>query len=56
MFRKKLHASGYVLMGNNVKLMNFEIGTVKIRMFDEIVRTLPDDMHVPRKNLILWTP
>lgn len=45
---------GNVLMGNDVLCKVIGIGTIKIRMFDGIMRTLGDVRHVPelRKNLI----
>lgn len=50
----KFHAGGSVLMGNNAKLTSIGIGTVTIRMFDGIVWTLTDVMHVSglQRNLI----
>ena len=45
---------GEVLMGNNASCRMIGIGTVKIRMFDGVVRTLCDVRHVRdlRRNLI----
>ena len=45
---------GAVLMGNNVSCKLVGIGTVRIRMFDGVVRTLGDVIHVPdlKRNLI----
>ena len=45
---------GVVLMGNNASSKVAGIGTVRIRMFDGVVRTLGDIRHVPdlKKNLI----
>ena len=50
----KPYSSDSVLMGNNVVCQTNGIGTVKIKMFDGIVRTLTDVKHVPdlKKNLI----
>ncbi|KAG8490593.1 hypothetical protein CXB51_013752 [Gossypium anomalum] len=44
-----------VLMENNVPCKIAGIGTIKIKMFDEVVRTLSDIRHVPelKRNLIL---
>ena len=46
--------SGAVMMGNNNSCRTVGIGSVRIKMFDGIVRTLKDVRHVPdlRKNLI----
>ena len=43
-----------VLMGNNASCKIADIGTVKIKMFDEVIRTLGDVRHVPnlKKSLI----
>ena len=43
-----------ILMGNNVSCRIAGIGTVRIKMFDGVVRTLGDVRHVPdmKKNLI----
>ena len=45
---------GVVLMGNNGSSKVAGIGTVRIRMFDRVVRTLGDVRHVPnlKRNLI----
>ena len=45
---------GNVLMGNNMLCKTIGIGSIKIRMHDNIVRTLPNVPHVPdlKKNLI----
>ena len=45
---------GVVLMGNNASSKVAGIGTVRIRMFDGVVRTLGDVRHVPdlKRNLI----
>ena len=45
---------GVVYMGNDVTCKTVGIGSIRIRMFDGIVRTLTDVRHVPdlRKNLI----
>ena len=41
-------------MGNNVACKTVGIGTVKIKMYDGIIRTLAEVRHVPdqKKNLI----
>ena len=41
-------------MGNNASCKVASIGTIRIRMFDRIVRTLGDVRHVPhlKRNLI----
>lgn len=46
--------SGSVLMGNDHACQVMGIGTVRIKMFDGIVRTLTDVRHIPemKKNLI----
>ena len=43
-----------VLMGNNASCKIANIGTVKIKMFDEVIKTLGDVRHVPnlKKSLI----
>ena len=48
---------GVVLMGNNVSCKVAGIGTVRIRMFDGVVRTLSDVRHVLvlERNLIYLT-
>ena len=45
---------GNVLTGNDASCKVIGIGTIKIRMFDGVVRTLGEVRHVPdlRKNLI----
>ena len=45
---------GVVLMGNNASCKVAGIGKVCIRMFDGVVRTLGDIIHVPdlKRNLI----
>jgi len=45
---------GIVLMGNNVSCRTIGVGSIKIRMFDGIVRTWMEVRHVPelKKNLI----
>ena len=45
---------GIVYMGNNVTCKTIGIGSIRIKMYDGIVRTLTDVRHVPklRKNLI----
>ena len=47
-------SKGAVLMGNNTPCKIAGIGTVRIRMFDGVVRTLGDVRHVPdlKRNLI----
>ncbi|KAG8499112.1 hypothetical protein CXB51_005523 [Gossypium anomalum] len=43
-----------VLMGNNASCKIVGVGTIKVKMFDEIVKTLSDVRHVPelKRNLI----
>lgn len=50
----EIMSKGAVLMGNNVSCKIAGIGTVKIKMFDGVVRTLVDVRHVPdlKRNLI----
>ena len=45
---------GNVLIGNNMPCKIIGIGLIKIRMHDDIVRTLSNVLHVPdlKKNLI----
>ena len=45
---------GAVLMGNNASCKVAGIGTIRIKMFDGVVRTLGDVRHVPnlKRNLI----
>jgi hypothetical protein len=45
---------GIVLMGNNVPCKTVGVGSIKIKMFDGIVRTLTEVRHVPelKNNLI----
>ena len=47
-------SGGEVLMGNNMTCKVVGIGTVRIRMYDGVVRTLSDVCHVPdlKKNLL----
>ena len=47
-------SKGVILMGNNASCKIVGVETIKIRMFDGIVRTLGDVRHVPdlKKNLI----
>ena len=47
-------SQGVVLMGNNASCKVAGIGTVKIKMFDGVVRTLSDVRHIPdlKRNLI----
>ena len=50
----KPYNGGMVQMGNNATCPVIRIGTVKIKMFDGVVRVLSNVRHVPnlRKNLI----
>ena len=50
----KPYNSGMVQMGNDATCLVIEIGIMKIKMFDGIVRVLCNVRHVPdlRKNLI----
>ena len=50
----RLVNSGYVLMGNDASCMVFGIGSIRVMMFDGVIRMLCDVRHVPyqRKNLI----
>ena len=50
----KPYNGGMVQMGNDATCLIIEIGTVKIKMFDGVVRVLSNVKHVPnlRKNLI----
>ena len=45
---------GFVLMSNDATCKVVGIGTIKIKMFDNVVRTLGEVRHVPKvkKNLI----
>jgi len=45
---------GKVLLGNNAPSKVVNIGTVRIKMFDRIMRTLTNVKHVPelKKNMI----
>ena len=45
---------GVVLMGNSMSCKDVGIGTIRIKMFDGIIRTLSHVRHVPnlKKNLI----
>ncbi|KAG8478507.1 hypothetical protein CXB51_028390 [Gossypium anomalum] len=47
-------SEGVVLMGNNTSCKITGVGTIKVKMFDGIVRTLSDVQHVPelKRNLI----
>ena len=47
-------SKGVVLMGNNSSCKVAGIGAIKIKMFDEIVKTLSDVKHVSdlKRNLI----
>ncbi|KAG8479503.1 hypothetical protein CXB51_029288 [Gossypium anomalum] len=51
----KIVFEGVVLMGNNVSCKITGVGTIKVKMFDGVVRTLSDVRHVPelKRNLIL---
>ncbi|KAG8501656.1 hypothetical protein CXB51_004770 [Gossypium anomalum] len=46
---------GVVLMRNNASYKIIGVGTIKVKMFDGVVRTLSDVRHVPelKRNLIL---
>ncbi|KAG8499392.1 hypothetical protein CXB51_005981 [Gossypium anomalum] len=48
-------SEGVVLMGNNASCKIAGIGTIKVKMFDGVVKTLSDVRHVPelKRNLIL---
>ena len=50
----KLVHKGVVLMGNNASCKVADIETVRIKMFDGVVRTLGNVIHVPdlKRNLI----
>ena len=50
----RLVNTGSVLMGNDASCKVVGIGSIKIKMFDGVVRTLCDVRHIPelRKNLI----
>ena len=45
---------GVILMGNNASCKVAGIGTIRIKIFDEVVRTVGDVKHVPdlKSNLI----
>ena len=45
---------GVVLMGNNASCKIAGVGTIKVKMFDGVVRTLSDIRHVPelKRNFI----
>ncbi|KAG8500272.1 hypothetical protein CXB51_004359 [Gossypium anomalum] len=47
-------SEGVVLMGNNTSFKITGVGTIKVKMFDGVVRTLSDVRHVPelKRNLI----
>ena len=47
-------SKGVVLMGNNASCKITGVGTIKVKMFDGVVRTLSDVRHVPelKRNLI----
>ncbi|KAG8489132.1 hypothetical protein CXB51_017197 [Gossypium anomalum] len=48
-------SEGVVLMGNNASCKIAGVGTIKVEMYDGVVRTLSDVLHVPelKRNLIL---
>ena len=48
-------SKGIVLMGNDASYKTTGVGTVRIKMWDGIVRMLVDVKHVPylKRNLIL---
>ncbi|KAG8481838.1 hypothetical protein CXB51_027155 [Gossypium anomalum] len=50
----KIVSEGVVLMGNNASCKIAGVGTIKVKMFDGVVRTLSDVRHVPelKRNLI----
>ena len=52
----QLISGGEVLMGNNMTCNVVGIGTVRIKMYDGVVRTLFDIRHVPylKKNLFVF--
>ena len=47
-------SEGIVLMGNNASCRIASFGTIRVKMFDGVVRTLSDVRHVPelKRNLI----
>ncbi|KAG8472440.1 hypothetical protein CXB51_034197 [Gossypium anomalum] len=47
-------SEGVILMGNNASCKVTGVGTIKVKMFDGVVRTLSDVRHVPelKRNLI----
>ncbi|KAG8498240.1 hypothetical protein CXB51_007432 [Gossypium anomalum] len=47
-------SKGVVLMGNNASCKIAGVGTIKVKMFDGVIRTLSDVRHVPelKRNLI----
>ncbi|KAG8472527.1 hypothetical protein CXB51_034427 [Gossypium anomalum] len=47
-------SEGVILMGNNTSCKITSVGTIKVKMFDAVVRTLSDVRHVPelKRNLI----
>ncbi|KAG8473064.1 hypothetical protein CXB51_035003 [Gossypium anomalum] len=51
----EIMSEGVVLMGNNALCKIEGVGTIKVKMFDGVVRTLTDVRHVPelKRNLIL---
>ena len=44
---------GYVLLENNVVCKVVGVGTIKVKMFDNVARTLMDVRHVPDLQNIL---
>ena len=50
----RLVNSGSILKGNDASCKVVEMGNIKVKMFDGVIRTLCDVKHVPnlRKNLI----
>ncbi|KAG8502779.1 hypothetical protein CXB51_000565 [Gossypium anomalum] len=50
----KVMSEGVVLMGNNASCKIAGVGTIKVKMFDGVVRTLSDVRYVPelKRNLI----
>ncbi|KAG8485682.1 hypothetical protein CXB51_019024 [Gossypium anomalum] len=47
-------SEGVVLIGNNTSCKTAGVGTIKVKMFDGVVRTLSDVRHIPelKRNLI----
>ena len=50
----RLVNSGSVLMGNDASYRVIRMGNIRVKMFNDVIRTLCDVIHVPdlRKNLI----